>query len=157
DQLERFFPSRRSQLPLLADQRLRQSFFVACEIEGVPALNAEEIPVRAALVAVVSADDFHAGIRAPYAQSRLTPVAAVRADGAHVLHLPGASLIPICARGECAHRADVDAHAALFALQMIFFIRSDQRTYPAVLHAKSPNIHALAADTNAAVTKDASR
>ena len=40
---------------------------------------------------------------------------------------------------------------------MIFFIRRDDRTHPAVLHAQSPNIHALAAHPHAAVAENAAR
>ena len=157
DQLKRFFPGGRSQLAILANQRLRQPLFMIREIEGVAALDAEKISVDAALVAVVAAHNLHAGIGAPHAQRGLAAVAAVRADGADVLHLPRPRLVAIRAGGERADRADVDAHAALFALQMIFFIGRDDRTHAAVLHAQRPNVHALAADAHAAVAQNAAR
>ena len=94
---------------------------------------------------------------AAHAQSGLASIAAMRADGAHVLHLPRPRLVAIRARGERADRADVDAHAALFALQMIFFIRSNDRTHAAVLHAERPHVHALAAYAHAAIAKNAAR
>src|SRR5579872_1009463 len=105
------------------------------KVETIPALDAEEISVRPALIAVIASHDLHTAIGAPHAQRRLAPVAAVRADRAHVLHLPGPRLVAIRAGGERPHRANVDAHAALFAFQVIFFIRRDQRTHTAVLHA----------------------
>ena len=90
------------------------------EVEGVASLDAQEIAVDAALVAIVAAHNLHAGFGAAYAQRRLAAVAAMRADGADVIHLPGTRLVTIGADGERADRAYVDAHAALFALQMIF-------------------------------------
>src|SRR5271169_5090447 len=81
----------------------------------------------------------------------------MRADRAHVVHLPRARLVAIRAGGQRTHGADVDAHATLFAFQMIFFIGSDEGTHAAVLHAESPNVHALAADAHAAVAENAAR
>src|SRR5580692_9426027 len=79
------------------------------------------------------------------------------ADRADMLHLPGARLVTIRAGSECTDRADVDAHAALFAFQVIFFIGSDEGTHAAVLHAESPHVHALAAHPHAAVAENAAR
>src|SRR5208283_851606 len=81
----------------------------------------------------------------------------MRADGADVLHLPWPSLVAVCARGKCADGADVNAHAALFALEVVFFIRRDDRARSAVVNAQSPDIHALSADADAAVAQNASR
>src|SRR5271154_5226236 len=117
------------------------------KIEGVAALDAEKIPVRAALVAVVAADDLHAGVGTAHAQRRLTSIPAVCADRAHMLHLPRTRLVTIRAGSERAHGTNVDAHPAFFALQVVLFIRSNNRTHAAVLHAQSPNVHPLAADT----------
>src|SRR5258707_1211742 len=78
-------------------------------------------------------------------------------DRAHVVHLPRTRLVTISARGERADRADVDAHPALFAVEMIFLVRRDDRTDAAILHSKRPDIHAFTADTHAAVTQDAAR
>src|ERR1700722_13723061 len=128
-----------------------------CKIETVTALDAEKISVGPALVAVVAADDFHASVRPAHAQRRLAAVAAVRADRAHVLHLPRTGLVAISTRGERTDRTDVDTHAALFAFQVIFFIGRDQRTDAAILHTESPYIHALAANAHATETQDAAR
>src|SRR6267154_189498 len=104
------------------------------EIKCVTALDAEEISVGSTLVAIVAAHDLHPSVGASHAQRGLASIAAVRADAADVLHLPRPRLVAIRAGGERTHRADVDAHPALFALQMILFIRSDNRTHAAVLH-----------------------
>ena len=104
----------------------RRSWIVG-EVEGVASLDAQEVAVDAALVAIVAAHNLHAGIGAAHAQRGLAAVAAMRADGADVLHLPRPRLVAISAGGERADRADVDAHAALFALQMVFFIGRDDR------------------------------
>src|SRR5271166_532659 len=157
DQLKRLFPRRRSQLAVLANERLRQPFFMIRKIKTVSPLDAEEIPVRAALVAIVPANNFHPRIRASHAQSRLAPVSAVGADRAHMLHLPWPRLVAIRAGSQCPHRADVDAHPALFALQMIFLIRRNDRTHATVLHSQRPNIHSFAAHAHTPKTKNAPR
>ena len=157
DQLKRLFPGGWRQLPILANQRLGQAVFVIGEIESVAALDAEEIAVDAALVAIVSAHNLHAGLGAAHAQSGLASVGAVGAGRADVVHLPGTRLIAISSRSQRAHRTDVDAHAALFALQMIFFIGSDDRAHAAVLHSERPDVHALAAHPHAAIAKNAAR
>src|SRR5580693_5708760 len=112
------------------------------EIESVPPLDAEKVAVDAALVTIVSAHNLHAGIGAAHTQGRLAAVGAVRASRAHVLHLPGTRLVAIRARGQCTHRAYIDAHAAFFAIEMIALIGRDNRADAAVLNAESPNIHA---------------
>ena len=89
------------------------------EIESVASFDAEKIAVDAALVAIVPAHDFHAGIGSAHAQRRLAAVGTVSAGRAHVLHLPGTRLVAIRARSQRAHRANVDAHAALFAFEMV--------------------------------------
>ena len=125
------------------------------EVESVASLHAEEVIVNAALVAIVAAHDFAAGIGTAHAEGGLATIAAVRADGADVLHLPRAGLVAIGAGSKRADRANVDAHAALFALEMVFLIGSDDGTDAAILNAQSPDVHALAADAHAAITKDA--
>src|SRR5579871_2178145 len=77
------------------------------------------------------------------------------ADGAYVLHLPGTSLVAVCAGGQGSDGADVDAHAALFAVQVVAFVGRDHRSRAAVLHAESPNVHAFAASAHTAVAQDA--
>src|SRR6266853_5376935 len=127
------------------------------EIEGISPLHAKEITVDAALIAIISAYNLRARLAGPHSQSGFTAIAAVSADRAHVIHLPRPGLITISPRGERAHRTDVDAHAALFAVQMIFLIGRNDRTDAAILHAQRPNVHALAADAHAAVAQNAAR
>src|SRR5208283_4742000 len=119
--------------------------------------DAEEIVINSALVAVVAEYYHHADVAAVHAQRGLASVAAVGADLAHEVHLPGTRLIAVGARSQCADRADVDAHAALFAVEMIFLIGRDDRTDAAVLHAQRPDVHALTADPHAAVAQNAAR
>src|SRR5579862_2582891 len=157
DEFEGLFPRGGSQLAVLPNQRMSEALLMVREIECIAALNAEEVSVGAALVPVITPDDLHSCVGAADAESRLAAVATVRADGAYVVHLPWAGLVAIGSGGERADRADIDAHAALFALQVIFFIGSDQRADAAVLHAESPDVHTLAADAHAAITKNAAR
>ena len=125
DKLECLLPACGDELAVALDQRLLQAIGMVGEVEGVAALDAEEIAIDAAFIAIVAADNLHAGIGTAHAQRGFTAIAAMRADRADVLHLPGTGLVAIRARGERADRADVDAHAALFALQMIFVVGRD--------------------------------
>src|SRR5438477_4159045 len=106
------------------------------EVECVAPLDAKEIVINTALVAVVAAHNLHAPVRTPDPERRLAAVAAMRAHGADMLHLPGTSLVAIRPRGERTHRADIDTHAALFALQMIFFDGCDDGRDTAILGAQ---------------------
>ncbi len=67
DQLKGFFPGGGSQAAVFANQRLGKAVFMVGEIERVTALDAEEVAIDAALVAVVAAHDFHAGIGTAHA------------------------------------------------------------------------------------------
>src|SRR5207248_5522 len=125
NQLQSFFPARFLQALASANQRTRQALITVCEVEGVTTLDAEEVAVDPALVAIIAAHDLQAGFMAAHTQRGLAAVAAVRAGGAHVLHLPRARLVAISARGQCAHRTNINAHAAFFALQMIFLVGRD--------------------------------
>src|SRR3981081_2453650 len=118
------------------------------KVESVAALDAQEIAIDPALVAVVTADDLRAGVAAAHAERRLASVPAVGADRAHMFHLPRTRLVAIGARSKRADRADVDAHPALFAVEMIFLIRRDDRTHAAILDAERPHVHAFSADAN---------
>src|SRR5438034_8121697 len=120
DQLESFFPCGWSEAAILANERLSDAIIVMREIECVAALDAKEIAVDTALVAIISAHDLHTGIGTTDAQSSFASITAMGASRANVLHLPGTRFVAIRARGQRAHGADVDAHAALFALEMIF-------------------------------------
>src|SRR5271154_3322613 len=127
------------------------------EIESVAAFHAQEIAVDAALVAVVAAHNFHAGIGAAHAQSRLAAVSTVGAGSAHMLHLPWPRLVAIGTGSQRAYRADINAHAALFAFEMVFFIGGNDGTHAAVLHPQRPHVHAFATDAYAAKAQNAAR
>ena len=140
-----------------AHHRLLDALGMVGEVEGVASLDAEEIAVDAALVAIVPAHDLHAGVAAAAAKRRQATIAAVRADGADVVHLPRARLVAVSPGGKCADRADVDAHAALFAFEVVAFVGSDDRALAAILDAQRPYVHSLAADANAAIAQNAAR
>src|SRR5205823_556401 len=128
-----------------------------CEIEGISALDTQEVTINAALIAVIAANDLHAAIRPPHSQSCLAAIGTVGAGRVHVRHFPRPSLVAICTGRERAHRTYVNAHAALFALQVVLFVRRDHRHHTAVLHAQRPHVHGLAANAYAAVTQNAAR
>src|SRR6267143_2896471 len=81
----------------------------------------------------------------------------MRADGADILHLPRARLVTIGAAGQGAHRADVDAHPALFALEVILPVRNNYRICAALAHAQGFDVHPLVAHAHAAETENAAR
>src|SRR6185503_4951203 len=157
DQLKGFFPGGGEEASFFANERLGQAIFVIGKVKSVAALDAEEVAVDAAFVAVVAAHDFHAGVGAAHTQSGFASVGAVGAGGANVVHLPGTRLVAVSARGERAHWANVDAVAALFTFEMVAFVGSDDGGNAAVLHAESPDVHGLSADAHAAIAQNASR
>ncbi len=108
---QRFRPGNRLQLAVLAHQRRLQTLAAVHEIEGIAALDTQELAVDARPVPVVAAYDL--AVADP--QRGLAAVGAMRADGADVFHLPRPRLVTIRPAGERTHRADVDAHAALVA------------------------------------------
>ena len=89
------------------------------EVEAEAALGAEKIAVDAALVAIVGANDLRAVVGLAHAERDLAAVGAMRADGGDVIHLPGPGLVAIAAAGERADGANVDAHAALLAVELV--------------------------------------
>ena len=105
-----------------------QTLRVLHEIETVAALDAQELAVDAAAVAIVAADD----LVVADAQRGAAAIGAMRADGADVVHFPGPRLIAVHAAGERAHGADIDARAALVALQMIVMIGNDLGDHAAI-------------------------
>src|SRR4051794_3362730 len=154
DQFESFFPCGWRQPSIFADERLLQAIWAIRKIKCVTSLDAEEIPINAALIAIVAADDVHPVFRTPRPKCRLAAIAAVGASRADMVHLPRTSFVPVRAGSQCADRTDVYAHATLFALQVIPFIGSDDRTYAAILYTQSPHVHCLAADAHTAVTQN---
>ena len=111
----------------VAHERLVQSFGAFNEIETEAALGAEEVAVDPALVAIVGANNLRAVVGLADAQGDFAAVAAMGADGRDVVHLPRARLVAIAAAGERAHRADIDAHAALLAVEVVAAVRSRLR------------------------------
>src|SRR5215472_4315864 len=116
DQLKGFFPRRRHELPALADERLLDPLIIASEIEGIATLDTEKVPINPALVAIVAADNLHSGFRCPHAQRGFAAVSAMGAGGVDVRHLPGTRSVAVRPGSQSADRANVNAHAALFAL-----------------------------------------
>src|ERR1700692_4231341 len=121
------------------------------EIECVAAFDAQEFAVDTRMIPVVPANN----LVVAHAQRGLTPVRTVSADGADVLHLPRPRLIAISAAGERADRADVDAHAALIALQVILVIRRNLRVDAAVDDSQRADSHAFIANSHAAEAENA--
>src|SRR5439155_3476706 len=127
------------------------------KIESVTPLDAKEVAVDPALITIVAANDFHACVGPANTQRGLAAIRAMRAGRADVFHLPRACLVAIRARGQRAYRTNINAHAALFAIEVVLPVRHDSRTGPAVLNSESPNVHSLTANANAAITQNAAR
>src|SRR5690242_19452190 len=79
----------------------------------------------------------------------------MRANGWHVLHFPGTRLVAIGATDQRAHRADINAHAALFALEMIAAVGNDDAVRAAHADAKGFHVHAFIANAHAAEAQNA--
>ena len=146
-------PGHFFQLAVDAHQGRLQALGVIVEIEGVASLDAEELAVDAAAVAIVAADD----LVVARAQRGLAAIAAVRADGADVGHFPGARLVAVGAAGERADRADIDAGAALVAFQVIADVGRDLADHAAIDDAERAHAQAFIADAHAAEAQDAAR
>ncbi len=133
------------------------------KVKSEAALGAEKVAIDAALVAIVGAHNFGAVVRLAHAQRHLAAVGAMRANRRHVIHLPRPRLVAIAAAGKRAHGANVDAHAALLAIELTGLavarniVRHNHRADAAILHAERPHIHAFAAHADAAVTENAAR
>src|SRR6266550_867681 len=106
--LRGFFPGNGEKLVALANHRLLDTIRVFREIETETALDAQE-------VAVVGTDNFVIA----NAERGLAAVRTVRANSGHVFHFPGPRFVAIGAASQRADRANVDAHAALFAFEVI--------------------------------------
>src|ERR1700676_5551352 len=113
------------------------------EVECVAALDAQEFAIDTGVVAVVAAND----LVVAHAQRGLASVRAVGADGTDVLHFPRTRLVSIGAAGERADRADVDAHAALVALEVVLVIGRNLGIDAAVDDSQRADSHALIADS----------
>src|ERR1019366_5592395 len=72
-------------------------------------------------------------------------------------HLPGAGLVAVGAAGERADGADIDAGAALVALQVIAHVGSNLAGHAAVDDALRAHAQSLIAHAHAAEAQDAAR
>ena len=150
---QRSRPGDGLQLAVHLHQRRLQPLGSVGAVERIAALDAEEFAVDAGAVAIVDAQD----LVVADAKRRLAAVRAVRADGADVVHLPGARLIAVGALGQRADRTDVDALAALVAFQVVAVTRGDLGNDAAVGDAERADAHAFVAHADAAVAEDAAR
>src|SRR4029077_20795320 len=148
-----FFPGNGKELVALAHHGLANTVFMLRKIKTEAALHAKEVLVYAGEIAIVRAHDFVIA----HAESNFAAVGAVRTRRGHVFHFPGVRLVAIRAAGERADRANVDAHAALFAFEMIFAIGDDHAVRAAHSHAEGLDVHALVADAHAAKAQNAAR
>src|ERR1700722_10684737 len=92
-----------------------------------------------------------------HAERGLAAIRTMRADGGYVLHLPRTRLVTIGAAGERAHGTNIDAHAALFALQMIFVVGNDHRERSTLAYAECLHVHAFVANSDTTKAEDATR
>src|SRR6185503_12932272 len=141
----------------IADERCGNAFGVLDKVEAEAAFGTEEVAIDTAFIAVVSTDDFGSFVGLADTESDLAAVRTMGADRGDMVHLPGAGLVAIAAAGESADRTDVDAHAALFAVELIIQVGCDYGGYVAVLDAERPDVHAFAANAGAAVAEDTPR
>ena len=146
-------PVDRFRASVFPKERLGEPLRVVDEIPGEASLDAEELAVDAGRVTVIGAEYFVV----LYTERGLAAVAAVVADGSGVLQLPGAGLVAIRAAGERADRADVDAHAALLAVELVVPVRNNFRMRPAESDAQRIDVHRFVADPHAAITENAAR
>src|SRR5438128_468895 len=152
-QTEAFFPGGRFLAPAAANQGRRQALVAVDEVPSKAAFHTQKLTVHAGVVAIVGADD----LVIAHGERRLAAVAAVVADSARIGKLPGPRLVAVSAAGKRAHRADVDAHAALFALELVAPVGDDFAVRGARPDAVGVHVHALVADADAAVAKNAAR
>src|SRR5579863_3222680 len=109
------------------------------EIESVASLDAQKFAVDSRMIAIVAADD----LVVADTQRGLAAIGTMRTNSSDVMHFPGPRLIAIHAACQRAHRADVDAHAAFIALQVIEMVGSDFRMSATIDHAQRVHAHAL--------------
>src|SRR4029077_17284934 len=81
----------------------------------------------------------------------------MRTHGGNVGHFPGTRLVAVGPARERAHGTNIDAHAALFAVQVILTVRNNRGLGAALADAKGLDIHSLVADAHAAETQYAAR
>src|SRR5262245_8360672 len=79
----------------------------------------------------------------------------MRAGRRDVFHFPRACLVAIRPAGQRADRADVDAHATFFALEVIFAVGDDDAVRTAHTYAERLHVHAFVANAHAAEAENA--
>jgi hypothetical protein len=119
-----FGPRGRFKVAALANHWRLHAFRTVHEVESVAALHAQELAVDSGMIAVISTNDRVVS----NSERGLAAIAAMRADRADVLHLPGPGLVPVSPTRERANGTDIDAHSALIALQVIVVVRNDLGT-----------------------------
>src|SRR5262249_36631435 len=121
--LRSFFPRDGKQLIALANERLLDALGMLREVEAEAAFDAEEVAVDTAHVAIIGSNNFVIAD----AERGFAAVRTMRANCRDVFHFPRPCFVTIGAAGERTDGANVNAHAALFALEMIFTIGNDYR------------------------------
>src|SRR6266852_1843355 len=149
--LRGFFPGDGIELAVFAEQRLLDAFWMTGEIKAEAALHAEKILIDAGEVAVIGAQNFVVADD----ESCFAAVGAVGADGGDVFHFPGAGFVTIGAAGERADGANVNAHAAFFAIEVVAAIRNDDGVGAAHADAEGFYVHTFVADAHAAEAENA--
>src|SRR4029077_590170 len=105
--------------------------------EAVAALDAQELAVDTAAVAIVPAND----LVVANTQRGAASVRAMGADGADVIHLPGPRLITVNAAGQRAHGTNIDTGSAFVAFEMIVMIGNNLSNHATVRDAQSLHAH----------------
>jgi hypothetical protein len=150
---QRVFPAGGHKLSVAAHQRKPETLGMLRVVEAEAALGAQKIPIYTGEVAIIGAQNFVVA----HAERRLAAVRAVRANCGDVAHFPRPRLVAVRAARQRAHGANVDAHAALFALEMILAVRNDRRLRAALTDAERLHVHALVANAHAAEAQNAAR
>ncbi len=137
---------------LVADERRAQTLLVVDERVREATLDAEELAVVPVDVAVARDDAHH--LAAPRADRELAAVGAERAGRSRAVQLPRPRLVPVGRVEQRPRRADLDAVAALRAVEPAAVGADDGvRAAPAGLDGVLA--HPLVADARAALTEDA--
>ena len=123
------------------------------EVERVAALDAQELAVNPRPVAIVTPNN----LVVADTERGLATIGTMRANRAHMLHLPRPRLVAIRSAGQRAHRTDVDAGAALVAFQVVAIVGGNFRNHAAIDHAQRAHSHAFIADAHAAEAENAAR
>src|SRR5260370_22915743 len=123
------------------------------EIETEAAFDAQEVAVDAAHIAVVGAQN----LVIAHAERGLAAIRTVRTNGGDILHFPGPRFVAIGAAGKRADRANVNAHAALFAFQVVFSVGNDHAVRAAHADTERLDVHAFIAHTHATEAQNTAR